>query len=154
MGVLSALPIIAVGNVCCCLWVLSGGIVAAYVLQQGQSAPITPADGAFVGFLSGILGAFIYLVISVPIDLTIGPMERAIARRMVENMGGAEGFRSYFERSEMVGGPIRFVINFLTMLFVGAIFSTIGGLLGALMFRKREAPGAPGAPGTFDAPGI
>jgi hypothetical protein len=151
MGVLSALPIIAVGNVCCCLWVISGGVVAAYVLQQGQPQAITPAEGAFVGFLAGILGAFVYLVISVPIDLTIGPMERAIARRMVENMGGTEGFRTYFERSEMVGGPIRFVINFLTMLFVGAIFSTIGGLLGALMFRKREAPGTPG---NFDAPGI
>jgi hypothetical protein len=69
-------------------------------------------------------------------------------------MGGAEGFRSYFERSEVVAGPIRYAISFLTMLFVGAIFSTIGGLLGALMFRKREAPGAPGTPGTFDAPGI
>jgi hypothetical protein len=152
MGVLSALPIIAVGNVCCCLWVMSGGVVAAYVLQQGQTQPITPADGAFIGFLSGILGAFVYLVISVPIDLTIGPMERAMARRMLESMGGTEGFRGYFERAEVVAGPVRFMINFLTMLFVGAIFSTIGGLLGALMFRKREAPGAPGAPGTFDAP--
>src|SRR5262245_4370455 len=154
MGVLSALPIIAVGNVCCCLWVICGGVVAAYVLQQGQAPPITPADGAFVGFLSGVLGAVVYLVISVPIDLTIGPMERAMARRMLEGMGGAEGFRTYFDRSEMVAGPVRFIINFLTMLFVGAIFSTIGGLLGALMFRKREAPGAPGTPGTFDAPGI
>ena len=154
MGVLSALPIIAVGNVCCCLWVISGGVAAAYVLQQGQSQPITPADGAFVGFLSGLLGAFVYLAISIPIDLTIGPMERAIARRVMENMGGAEGFRSYLDRSEMVTGPIRFVVNFLTMLFVGAIFSTIGGLLGALIFRKKEVPAAPGAPGSFDAPGI
>jgi len=150
---LSALPIVAAGNVCCCLWVISGGVVAAYALQQSQPQAITPADGALVGFLAGVLGAFVYLVISVPIDLTIGPMERAIARRMVENMGGAEGFRSYFERSEMVAGPIRFVINFLTMLFVGAIFSTIGGIVGALIFRKREAPGAPSTPGTLDAPG-
>ena len=154
MGVLSALPIIAVGNACCCLWVISGGVVAAYVLQQGQPQPITPADGAFVGFLSGLLGAVVYLVISVPVDLTIGPMEREMARRMVENMGGTEGFRGYFQRSELIAGPIRFIINFITMLFVGGVFSTIGGLLGALMFRKREAPGAPGTPGTFDAPGI
>jgi len=154
MGVLSALPIIAVGNVCCCLWVISGGVVAAYVLQQGQPQPITPADGAFAGFLAGILGAFVYIVIYVPTDVVIGPMEREMVQRAIENMGGAEGFRSYFERSEVVAGPIRYAISFLTMLFVGAIFSTIGGLLGALMFRKREAPGAPGTPGTFDAPGI
>jgi hypothetical protein len=151
MGVLSALPIIAVGNACCCLWVVSGGVAAAYVLQQGQPQPITPADGAFVGFLSGLVGAFVYTVISVPIDLTIGPMEREMARRMFENMAGSEGFRGYFERSELIAGPLRFIINFLTMLFVGGIFSTIGGLLGALMFRKRDLPGTPG---TFDAPGI
>jgi hypothetical protein len=152
MGVLSALPIIAVGNVCCCLWVISGGVVAAYVLQQGQPEPIMPADGAFAGFLAGILGAFVYIVIYVPTDVVIGPMEREMLQRAVENMGGAEGFRSYFERSEVVAGPVRYAISFLTMLFVGAIFSTLGGLLGALMFRKREVPRAPGAPGDFNSP--
>jgi hypothetical protein len=157
MGVLSALPIVAWANGCCCLWVISGGVVAAYALQQSQQQPITPADGAFVGFLAGILGAFVYLVIDIPVDLTIGPMERAMTRRMAESMldgmGGAEGFRAMFERTE-VAAPFRILGNFLSLLFVGAIFSTIGGLLGALMFRKREVPGAPGTPGTFDAPGI
>ena len=152
MGVLSALPIIAVGNVCCCLWVISGGVVAAYALQQGQPQPITPADGAFVGFLSGVLGAFVYIVIYVPTDVAIGPFEREMLRRALESMGGAEGFRSYFERSEVVPGVFRYVLSFLTMLFVGAIFSTIGGLLGALMFRKREVPSAPGTPGDFNSP--
>jgi hypothetical protein len=28
MGVLSALPIVSAGNWCCCLWVVSGGLVA------------------------------------------------------------------------------------------------------------------------------
>jgi hypothetical protein len=151
MGVLSALPIIAAGNICCCLWVIGGGVAAAYALQQSQPQPITPGDGAFVGFLAGILGAFVYIVIYVPTDVVIGPVERQIMRRVVENMSGAEGFRNYFERSEVVVGPIRYAISFLTMLFVGAIFSTIGGLLGALMFRRREVPGAPGS---FDAPGV
>ena len=57
MGVLSALPLINAGNVCCCLWVVSGGVVAAYVLQQNQTAPITPGDGALVGLLAGLIGA-------------------------------------------------------------------------------------------------
>ena len=29
MGVLSALPLISAGNFCCCMWVISGGLVAA-----------------------------------------------------------------------------------------------------------------------------
>jgi hypothetical protein len=143
MGVLSALPIIAVGNICCCLWVISGGLVAAYLLQQGQPLPLSPADGAFVGFLAGIAGAFVYLVISLPVDILIGPMEREMMRRMVENMGGAEGFRNYADRADLVAAPIRAVLGFLTMLFVGAIFSTVGGLLGALLFKKAPAPAPP-----------
>ncbi len=46
MGVLSALPVIQIGNVCCCLWVILGGVLAAYVMQQGHPYPITIADGA------------------------------------------------------------------------------------------------------------
>ena len=145
MGVLSALPIVSIGNGCCCLWVLSGGFVAAYLLQQGQDAPITPADGALTGFLAGIAGAFIYVVLSVPLDLLLRPMEREIMRRIVENMSGAEGFRDYADRADMVGGPVRAVIGFVFMLFCGAVFSTIGGLIGAMVFRKT-------LPVSFDAP--
>jgi len=46
MGVLSALPLVSAGNICCCLWVVTGGLVAAYLLQQNQAMPISPADGA------------------------------------------------------------------------------------------------------------
>ena len=55
MGVLSALPIISAGNACCCLWVVTGGFVAAYLFQQNRAAPITPADGALVGLLAGLV---------------------------------------------------------------------------------------------------
>ena len=140
MGVLSALPIISVGNSCCCLWIMSGGFVAAYLLQQGQEAPIAPGDGALTGLLAGVAGAFIYLVISVPIDLVLGPMEREMIRRLVENVSGAEGFRNYADRADLVAAPIRAAIGFIFMLFLGAIFSTIGGLIGAMVFRKTPPP--------------
>ncbi len=140
MGVLSGLPIISAGNVCCCLWVLGGGAVAAYVLQHNQIEPITPADGAFVGFLAGLGGAVIYLIISLPVDLMIGPMEREMVRRVFENMGGTEEFRAYTDRATLVTAPVRAALGFVTMLFAGAIFSTIGGILGAVMFKKAPTP--------------
>jgi len=140
MGVLSALPLISAGNLCCCLWILGGGAAAAYVLQQGQSHPITPADGAFVGFLSGLGGAVVYLIVALPVDIFIGPMEREMMRRMVENMAGAEGFRSYADRADVMAAPLRAGLGFVMFLFLGAIFSTIGGLLGALMFKKAAPP--------------
>jgi len=55
--VLSALPIVGAANACCCLWVVSGGLLAAYLLQQDRQQPITAGDGAIVGLLAGISGA-------------------------------------------------------------------------------------------------
>ena len=146
MGVLSALPIVAAGNLCCCLWVISGGVVAAYVLQQQQSTPIAEGDGALVGLLAGLIGAVVQAVVSIPITLLVGPMERALMQRIVEMAGTMPPeLRDAFERYGRDGQSDAFfilgrVFAFMTGLFVGAIFSTIGGLLGAAMFKKRPPP--------------
>src|SRR5947209_20352726 len=87
MGVLSALPLISAGNICCCLWVLAGGMVAAYLLQQNQAAPIAPGDGALVGLLAGLVGAFVQIAVSIRVSIVVGPMERAMLQRMLDMAG-------------------------------------------------------------------
>jgi hypothetical protein len=140
-GVLSALPLIAGGNLCCCLWIVSGGAVAAYLLQQNQSLPIAASDGALVGLLAGVAGAFVYLVLSIPINLLMTPMERVLFERLSETMGNLPPeFREYARSSVSAGA--RLVLGFTLMLVLGAIFSTIGGLLGAVIFRKKMPPGS------------
>jgi hypothetical protein len=142
MGVLTALPIIAAGNACCCLWVVSGGVVAAYVLQQGQAEPITQSDAALAGLLAGIVGAFVYLVLSIPITILLAPMERMMLQRIVERMSNMPPeFREF--ATSYVGGAVRLIVGFVFWLFVGAIFSTLGGLLGAAIFRKPLPPASP-----------
>jgi hypothetical protein len=137
MGTLSALPIVSAGNLCCCLWVVCGGLVAAYVLQQNQVPSITPGDGALAGLLAGIVGAVFYLLLSIPITLFVAPMERELMQRFLESAGGMRPeFRTYV--STYVGGVVRLAIGFLFMLVVGSSFSTIGGVLGALVFRKQS----------------
>jgi hypothetical protein len=146
MGVLSALPIISAGNICCCLWVVAGGMVAAYVLQQNQSAPITPGDGAMVGLLAGLIGAGVSFVLSIPIGLLLEPVQREMLQRslaMAGNMPPAlrEFLESYSQpRARLFGGLLVRVIGLFVMLFAGAIFSTLGGLLGAAMFKKSAPP--------------
>src|SRR2546427_5040357 len=83
MGVLSALPIISAGNLCCCLWIITGGLVAAYVLQQNQPTPITPGDGALVGLLAGLAGAGIFFVPSNPITVLLAPPHRPVPGRLL-----------------------------------------------------------------------
>lgn len=148
MGVLSALPLVSAGNLCCCLWVVSGGVVAAYLLQQNQQTPVTAGDGALVGLLAGLVGASVYLVLSIPITLLIAPMERAVMRRLMENAGHMPpAFRDYM--GTYIGGGLRIFFGFVMMLCAGSIFSTLGGLLGVAMFRKQPPAGpidVPAAP--------
>ena len=148
MGVLSALPIISAGNVCCCLWVVSGGLVAAYVLQQQEPTPIAQGDGALAGLLAGLVGAVVYLALSIPTTFLVAPMERAVFQRILDNAGNMPPeFREFFEtygqggRYSTTMHVARFGIGFVMMLVVGAIFSTLGGLLGAIFFRKPLPPG-------------
>jgi hypothetical protein len=154
MGVLSALPIISAGNFCCCLWVVSGGAIAAYLLQQNHPAPITPGDGALVGLLAGLAGAFVQFLVGIPIGILVAPMERAMLQRILEMSGNMPAdMRDALERyssSDAQFGVARMILlqlaRLVFALFVGTIFSTIGGVIGAMVF-KRDTP-----PGVIDIP--
>ena len=150
-GALSALPIVAAGNLCCCLWVVTGGVVAAYLLQQRQPAPITPGDGAMVGLLAGLAGAVVYLAISVPINILIAPIEREMVTRMMDRLGTMPPeFREYANRSGAIS-VVFTIFDFVMRLFLGALFSTIGGLLGSVIFAKNVPPPTPPPP-VIDVP--
>jgi hypothetical protein len=139
-GALSALPLIAGGNLCCCLWIVSGGAVAAYLLQQNQSLPLAASDGALVGLLAGVAGAFVYLVLSIPINILMAPLERVLFERLSETMSSMPPeFREYARGS--VSSGVALVLGFVLMLVLGAIFSTLGGMLGAVIFRRKMPPG-------------
>lgn len=148
-GVLSALPIIYAGNVCCCLWIVTGGLLAAYLLQQNQTAPITPGDGALVGLLAGIIGAFVTFIVSIPIDIITAPFERQMMSRIMEMAGNMppdvrdtlENLRNQQESAGAIGLVVRRILGLILSLILGSTFSTVGGLLGAVLFARRLPPG-------------
>src|SRR5262249_52685734 len=73
LGILSAIPFVNLGNACCCMWVLIGGIVAAKMLiNQSPVLPVRAGDGAAVGALAGAIGAAVNLVLGVPLALLLG----------------------------------------------------------------------------------
>ncbi len=148
MGVLSALPFVSAGNCCCCLWVVGGGVLAAYLLQQGQPTAIDVGDGALVGLLAGIIGAVISSILTIPITLMMGPIQAQVVQRIIENLPNVPPeMDTALEnlRSGHLGpmGAVGAVIGFISMLVVGMIFSTLGGLLGAVLFRRGKPAAAP-----------
>jgi hypothetical protein len=154
MGVLSALPIISAGNVCCCLWVVSGGVIGAYLYQQNHSGPITPADGALVGLLAGLVGALVRTLVAIPIDILVAPMEQAMVQRLLD-MGTLppeiHDMMERYGRGGGMGGAFVVIGRIFGLMFwacIGAVFSTLGGLLGALIFKKETPPGVIDVPPT------
>ena len=136
-GVLSALPIVSVAN-CCCLWLIGGGVITAYLLQQGQVEPISLADASVGGCLAGVFGAFVSAGVSVPIQLMTQPLQRQLADML---RGNADVPPELAEMIEQLSGAgvAAVLFGFVVMLVLGMIFSTLGGLLGGIVFRRDRS---------------
>jgi len=144
MGVLSALPIINLAN-CCCAWILFGGALAAYLMQQGRPTPISAGDGALVGILAGAIGAVVWTVVSIPLHALMLPWQADMMSRAMANAGDIPPEVETFIES-MQGGPamgFAAVVGFFIALCVCTFFGMIGGLFGALFFRKDGPPPPP-----------
>src|SRR5687768_13677392 len=62
IGVLSSLPFVSAVNTCCCLWVVTGGMLATWLMQQNTPRPVTMGEGALVGLLAGLVGSVVWVV--------------------------------------------------------------------------------------------
>src|SRR5262245_57985680 len=63
IGVLSSLPILNIAN-CCCLWVVSGGVLATYLLQQRTPDAVETSAAMLQGVMAGAIGALIDVLVS------------------------------------------------------------------------------------------
>jgi hypothetical protein len=141
IGILSALPIISVGN-CCCLWIICGGFLAAYVDAQTRPVNLPVGRGALDGFFAGLAGAFVWLIAAIALDGVIGPIQREFADTMAQrSQAMPPEVRDWFEAiASRSTSPARWIVGFAFQLCVGMIFAPIGGMLGALYFKKDVPP--------------
>jgi ABC-type phosphate transport system permease subunit len=145
IGVLSGLPFVSAGNCCCCMWMVSGGALAAYLEIQQKNRSLTAGEGAALGALSGVIGAFVWIPIAVALAVLLGPLQRAFfeefartardmppeVREILENFGGS-------------GSVVGTVFGFIFQLFAGTIFAAVGGVLSAAYFKKEVPPAVGG----------
>ena len=154
IGVLSALPLVNLGNCCCCLWVVTGGMLAVYLRQQNSPFSVTSAEGALVGLMAGLIGGVIGTIISIPVAAMMGPFQQQIMERI---MAARPDFpaetREMIERAANRSGGLAaagIVIQFVWMVCTGAIFGMLGGLLGVAVFKKNLPPPPPASPGMVE----
>jgi hypothetical protein len=145
IGVLSALPIVNVCN-CCCVWVVGGGALAAYLQQQRQPAPITVTQGARAGLLAGVVAAFVWLIASVALDPVISQFQERMASEILRSARDIPPeVRDWFERARDGSSAGGYIFGFLLMLIGGSAVAAAGGAIGASYFRN-DVPPALGGP--------
>ena len=150
MGVLSALPGVSLGNCCCCAWLVTGGLVAAYLLQSNTPQPIALGDGALVGLLAGLFGAVANMIVSVPMNILTGPFQQRLFQRIAESQPDLPDNVRQMVDNMGIGtvSIVGTIMAFFMMLVLGAVFSSLGGLLGAFFFKKKALPAPPPPPFT------
>lgn len=145
IGVLSGLPIVNMGNCCCCLWVLAGGALAVYLRQQNTPAQVTASEGALLGLMAGFIGGVVAALISIPLAaMTAGFQQQMLERVMSSNPDMPPEAREMMER--FGSGSAMRAVGAILGIVVDTIFGMLGGLLGVAMFKKTGPP----PPGTVE----
>lgn len=157
IGVLSALPVINLAN-CCCAWVLFGGALAAYLMQQNHPVRVSAGDGALVGLMAGAIGAVVWFALSIPLQMVLGPLQAGMLERAMQNANDMPPeFRDFLEQLRGNGAilGVAWLVSFVISLCIWSLFGMVGGVLGALYFAKDGPPPPPDStftPPTFRPP--
>ena len=153
MGLLSGLPYVNLGNVACCLWVVSGGALAAYLYIRQSPTPVDMGEGALVGLLAGVFGTIVQLLVGVPVEIMTGYPEKRLLINLIERMNPEQAERYRQRIEEVAAMPFAeqffaqvFSLGTLLVFIITAVFALVGGLVAVPLFEKRKADAVPPPP--------
>jgi hypothetical protein len=140
LGILSVIPFVNWANICCCLWAILGGALAAKLYVSSSTVPAKTGDGAIVGAMAGVVGGLIFIVIGIPITLALGGLISGFLADLVANADPsiARQIRYQQEAQSTVGLVLKSFLGAFLLL----VFATIGGLIGVAIFEKRKGVNA------------
>jgi hypothetical protein len=131
-GTLSSVPLF---NCLCCIWIIGGAVLAAYVLVENSPDILSAGDGAIVGILTGIIAAVVHSIIDIPL--------RPFVRGFFQNV--TNWLAEYAEETpsgwdDWLWGELSAFGFFLQLIASAAFFSilgALGGIIGISLFRKK-----------------
>lgn len=135
-GILSGIPIV---NCLCCLWIIGGGVLAAYFLTKESPVKLTAGDGAIVGIFTGIIAAIVEALVNIPF--------RAFSEKLVQDMMDRfsqyydempSGWESWLGDGGMEGSFVWTILGFVFSVVVFSAFGALGGIIGISLFSKKK----------------
>ena len=135
-GVLSGIPIV---NCLCCLWIIGGGILAAYFLTKESSVTLTAGDGAIVGIFTGIIAAVVETIMEIPF--------RALNEKLVQGMMDRfsqyfeempSGWESWLEEGSFEGSVVWTILGLAISAIIFSALGALGGIIGISLFGKKK----------------
>ena len=158
LGVTSALPLVEFINCACCALVIGGGALASVLYLRDYPSylpPVSYGDAAVLGLLTGVIGAFVWTMVDVPLEffkmqIGLGMMDMAEIREALDDPNIppalADFLESFLSQGGMTLGMI--IFSFIVNVIFSVIFATLGAIIGVAIFQKRPAgsvpPAAPG----------
>jgi len=144
MGILAAIPVV---NCLCCAWVLGGGGAAAWLvgrdLPRGTTGALGFGDGAFAGVLTGVWGAIVATLASIPFRfLSAEALEEA--RAEIEALLSQSPEISGPMREMMLSlispdlSPLAVLLTLMINLLTYSLFAMIGGILFVAIVRRPD----------------
>jgi hypothetical protein len=140
LAILSALPIISAGNILCCLWAQTGGGLSVWLLNKQRPGGINYSDGALGGVLSGLIGAILTTLISIPIQILVfTPEAIAQMRAQFEQAQLPPAWLNAMTRFLAPGFDLgRTLIILLVYMVAFGLFAMIGGILTTAIIGKKD----------------
>ena len=138
IGVLANLPLLNFINCFLCLWVWVGGILGVVFYRRFQHGgpDLTPGQGAGLGAIAGLIGAFVGVVVFAATSFISMPLMARLAETF--QVQGDLPFRTGGPGAVIASTFFFFLVNVVAYPFFGAL----SGLVGASLLRKSPEAAA------------
>jgi len=136
-GILAGIPLV---NCLCCIWIIGGAMLAAYLLVKDSPVVLSSGDGAIVGVFTGIVAA---LVLSI-VNILLKDLNREFFQRLIERAAEymeemPPGFEDLLEGGGIETSVPGFFLGLVIRVIIFSAFGALGGIIGISLFGKKAA---------------
>ena len=158
IATISSVPGLNLINCLCCAGIMLGGLVAVFIYSREltpEMLPLTAGDGVLLGALSGVMAAFLSLLLHLVVYALFGNIAERIIYEIVHSIFDAtnvpaevsqmfdEKFREALERGLT---PLFLFLSLIQDLVLYTLFGLLGGLIGYGIFKKGGQQIQPSSP--------